>query len=106
MNTLISNLFLRFPNIKIVPGETLLFFDEIQECPRARLAFKNFELDGRYDVICSGSYLGINGYITGDDTPVPAGCEDIFHMFTMDFEEFLWANGFSVDQISLLKNTL
>ena len=62
VNTLVSNLSLRFPDIKIIPGETLLFFDEIQECPRARLAFKNFELDGRYDVIGSGSYLGINGY--------------------------------------------
>ncbi|MBR3202180.1 MAG: ATP-binding protein [Solobacterium sp.] len=103
VNTLISNLSLRFPAIKIVPGDTLLFFDEIQECPRARLAFKNFELDGRYDVIGSGSYLGINGYITGDETPAPTGYEDVFHMCTMDFEEFLWANEFSVDQISLLK---
>lgn len=103
VDTLISNLSLRFPDIQIVPGETLLFFDEIQECPKARLAFKNFELDGRYDVIGSGSYLGINGYITGDDTPAPTGYEDVFHMCTMDFEEFLWANAFSSDQIARLK---
>lgn len=103
VNTLISNLSLRFPAIQIIPGETLIFFDEIQECPRARLAFKNFELDGRYDVIGSGSYLGINGYITGDDTPAPTGYEDVFHMNTMDFEEFLWANGFSNDNINILR---
>ena len=65
---IISNLSLRFPETIITPGDTLIFFDEIQECPRARLSFKNFEKDGRFDVIGSGSYLGINGYITGDST--------------------------------------
>ena len=95
VDTIISNISLRFPDIKINSNDTLLFFDEIQECPRARLAFKNFELDGRYDVIGSGSYLGINGYVVGDATPVPTGYEDVFHMRTMDFEEFLWANGYN-----------
>lgn len=103
VDTIISNISLRFPNIKIDSNDTLLFFDEIQECPRARLAFKNFELDGRYDVIGSGSYLGINGYVVGDATPVPTGYEDVFHMRTMDFEEFLWANGYNEEQINKLK---
>ena len=58
VDTLISNISLRFPSVQITPGDTLIFFDEIQECPRARLSFKNFEKDGRYDVIGSGSYLG------------------------------------------------
>ena len=66
VDKLISSISLRFPQIKISPKDTLLFFDEIQECPRARLAFKDFEKDGRYDVIGSGSYLGINGYVVGD----------------------------------------
>ena len=102
VNTLISNLSLRFPEIPIQPRETLIFFGEIQECPRARLAFKNFELDGRYDVIGSGSYLGINGYVIGDSTPAPTGYEDVFQMKTMDFEEFLWAEGFTDETINEL----
>lgn len=104
VNTLISNISLRFPEIKIDPKDTLLFFDEIQECPRARLAFKNFEKDGRYDVIGSGSYLGINGYVIGDATPAPTGYEDVYHMKTMDFEEFLWANGYSKEHIDKLNH--
>lgn len=102
VETIISNLSLRFPKIRINPSDTLIFFDEIQECPRARLSFKNFELDGRFDVIGSGSYLGINGYVIGDSTPAPTGYEDVFNMHTMDFEEFLWANGFTKEQINEL----
>ncbi len=97
---IISNLSLRFPETIITPGDTLIFFDEIQECPRARLSFKNFEKDGRFDVIGSGSYLGINGYITGDSTPAPTGYDEVFNMRTMDFEEFLWAVGYSEEQIN------
>ena len=103
VDKLISSISLRFPQIKISPKDTLLFFDEIQECPRARLAFKDFEKDGRYDVIGSGSYLGINGYVVGDSTPAPIGYEDVYHMKTMDFEEFLWANGYSEEQINELQ---
>lgn len=99
VDTLISNISLRFPNVDIKPKHTLLFFDEIQECPKARLSFKNFEIDGRYKVIGSGSYLGINGYIKGDSTPVPVGYEHVIQMKTMDFEEFLWALGYKENQI-------
>ena len=102
VDNLISNISLRFPNITIKPEKSLIFFDEIQECPRARLSFKNFEKDGRYHVIGSGSYLGINGYIAGDTTPAPIGSDDVFHMKTMDFEEFLWAQGYNetiIDQL-------
>lgn len=101
VDRLISNISLRFPNEVIEPHNTLIFFDEIQECPRARLSFKNFSIDGRYDVIGSGSHLGINGYIVGDSTPVPTGYEDIIKMSTMDFEEFLWANG--IDKIKIIE---
>ena len=103
VDTIISNLSLRFPNIKIEPGNTLIFFDEIQECPRARLSFKNFEKDGRYDVIGSGSYLGINGYVVGDSTPSPIGYDEVFNMHTLDFEEFLWANNYSRNDIKKLE---
>lgn len=102
VDTLVSNISLRFPNLEIEPNSTLLFFDEIQECPKARLAFKNFENDGRFNVIGSGSYLGINGYVIGDSTPAPTGYEDVYQMKTMDFEEFLWALGYDTKQIALI----
>lgn len=104
VNTLISNIALRFPNNSFDPKKTLLFFDEIQECPRARLSLKNFGQDKRYKVIASGSYLGINGYISGDATPVPVGYESIMQMKTMDFEEFLWALGYKDEHIAMLED--
>ena len=99
----ISNISIRFPNEKIMPKKTLIFLDEIQECPRARLFFKNAYQDGRYDVIGSGSYIGLNGYIVGDATPVPTGYEDVYKMKTMDFEEFLWANNYNQDHIKVIE---
>lgn len=101
VDTIISNLSLRFPNNKITE-DTLIFFDEIQDCPKARLSFKNFSQDNRYKVIGSGSYLGINGYNIGDTTPVPTGYEEVFELNTMDFEEFLWALGYTDNQINIL----
>lgn len=77
VDTIISNLSLRCPNNKITE-DTLIFFDEIQDCPRARLTFKNFAQDKRYKVIGSRSYLGINGYNIGDTTAVPTGYEEVF----------------------------
>ena len=102
VNTLISNISLRFPNKSINPNNTLLFFDEIQDCPKARLSFKFFSIDGRYNVIGSGSYLGINGYIAKDTTPAPTGYDDVYHMKTMDFEEFLWALDYKKDKTEKL----
>lgn len=102
VDDLVSNISLRFPGRTVSREKALFFFDEIQDCPRARLAFKNFKNDGRYKVVGSGSYLGINGYVIGDTTPAPTGCENVFHMKTMDFEEFLWAVGYSEEQVDTL----
>ncbi len=102
VDTIISNISLRFPQVNFSSKNLLLFFDEIQDCPKARLSFKNFKNDGRYLVIGSGSYLGVNGYVVGDTTPTPIGYEDVFHMKTMDFEEFLLATGYKQDQIDSL----
>ena len=104
VDTIISNVSLRYPKIHINPKTTLIFFDEIQDCPGARLSFKNFKSDGRYLVIGSGSYLGINGYVIGDTTPTPVGYEDVISMKTMDFEEFLWALGYQEKQIDFLQD--
>ena len=102
VDNLISNISLRFPDKEIDERNTLIFFDEVQDCPRARLSFKNFKTDGRYKIIASGSYLGVNGYIKGDATPVPTGYDEVFEMKTMDFEEFLWSLGYKDEQIDLL----
>lgn len=104
VNDLLPALSLRNPKISFIPHKTVFFFDEIQDCPRARLSLKSFAIDGRFDVIASGSYLGIKGYVVVDGTPLPVGYEDIYTMHTMDFEEFLWANGYGEEQIRLLRN--
>ena len=91
--------------VRFVPHETIIILDEIQECPRARAALKFFKLDGRFDVLATGSLLGISGY-RSEEYSVPVGYETIVDMFPLDFEEFLWANGIESPLIDLLKNCL
>ena len=81
------------PGIHFVPGKTVMIFDEVQECANARASIKAFMLDGRYDIICTGSLLGIKGYNRKKNRGVPTGFEHIIYMKPMDFEEFLWAKG-------------
>lgn len=84
-----------FPGIHFVPGKTVIIFDEVQECANARASIKAFMLDGRYDIICTGSLLGIKGYNRKKNRGIPTGFEHIVYMKPMDFEEFLWAKGIS-----------
>lgn len=79
------------PSKKFVPQKTLLFFDELQEFPEIATALKFFKIDGRFDVICSGSLLGIH-YRRIESNSV--GYKVDYDMFSMDFEEFLWAKGY------------
>ena len=90
------------------PGKTCLIFDEIQECPAARTALKFFKIDGRYDVIATGSLLGVRGYGHSSDmkASIPIGYETIVEMFPLDFEEFLWANGITGAMITILAECL
>lgn len=92
-------------NVRFIPHETVIVLDEIQECPRARAALKFFKLDGRFDVLATGSLLGISGY-RSEDYSVPVGYETIIDMFPLDFEEFLWANGIEDSLIVLLEQCL
>lgn len=92
-------------NVRFIPHETVIVLDEIQECPRARAALKFFKLDGRFDVLATGSLLGISGY-RSEDYSVLVGYETIIDMFPLDFEEFLWANGIEDSLIALLKQCL
>ena len=87
-------------------GKTILVLDEIQDCPDARTALKFFKLDGRYDVIGTGSLLGVKGYGDKEPKSIPVGYETVVDMTPLDFEEFLWANGISEQIIALLKSHL
>ncbi len=92
------------PQARFVPGKTVIIFDEVQECANARASIKAFMLDGRYDIICTGSLLGIKGYNRKKNRGVPTGFEHIVYMKPMDFEEFLWAKGISETVIEEVKN--
>ena len=100
------------PDAEFVPGKTCLILDEIQDCPRARGALKFLCLDGRYDVICTGSLLGVNGYKTKEQeqqeqqASIPVGFETIVEMYPMDFEEWLWANGIKSEVDAYLRECL
>ena len=86
-------------------GQTIIILDEIQHCPNARTSLKFFKTDGRYDVIATGSLLGVSGY-GNEELSIPVGYEEIIEMYPLDFEEFLWANGISEQVINLLQNSL
>ena len=95
------------PSAHFEAKKTCLVFDEIQDCPQARASLKFFKLDGRYDVICTGSLLGVNGYKTSEaETSIPVGFETIVDMYPMDFEEWLWANGIQKPVFDILTNSL
>ena len=96
-------------DIKLIPGKTLIFMDEIQVCGRARTAIKFLAEDNRFDVITSGSLLGLT-YAEDGDPDVeeaesnPTGYEDFITMYSLDFEEFLWANGYDSEKIEILRH--
>lgn len=89
-----------FLGTSLVPGKTLIFFDEIQECPDARTAIKFLVEDGRFDYIESGSLLGVN---SAEAHSYPVGFEEILRMYPMDLEEFAWAHGIGDDVLSCLR---
>lgn len=95
-SNIIKNISRIDPSKKFIPGKTLIFFDEITEFPDIATSLKFFKLDGQYDVICSGSMLGIN-YKKIEHNSV--GHKTDYTMYSLDFEEFLWAKGYSDDVI-------
>lgn len=100
VDTITLNLSALIPDSRFIEGKTCIILDEIQECKEARTSLKSFHIDGRFDVIATGSLLGVKGYGNkkkkdseeGQDS-VPVGYETIIDMYPLDFEEFLWANG-------------
>ncbi len=92
----------------LIPHDTLFIFDEIQDCPNARSSLKYFAKDGRFDVIATGSLLGIKNFRTTKKPSrgIPVGSEEYLEMKPMDFEEFLWANNINESVIDSLKTSL
>lgn len=103
IDRIMMDLSAKMPKIKIIPYKTILIFDEIQECANARASLKAFVEDGRYDVVATGSLLGIKGYNQKKGKGIPTGSERIIYMYPLDFEEFLWAKGISQDVINYLR---
>lgn len=91
------------PSFKAVPFKTIIFFDEIQDHPDATTCFKAFKQDGRYDIIASGSMLGVQIKSVSLN---PAGYKERYHMYSMDFEEYLWAYGYTDEKIETLYQKL
>ena len=91
--------------VPLVPPNTCIIFDEIQQCPAARAALKFLSIDGRFDILCTGSLLGVSGYVS-QVSSIPVGYEQIVDMYPLDFEEWLWANGINDDIIDILQNAL
>lgn len=91
VDSIIKNITLLNPTLVFVPHETLLFFDELQEYPDCATSLKSFKQDGRYDVICSGSLMGLY-YQQIESNSV--GYKTDYEMYSLDFEEFLWAKGY------------
>lgn len=108
VETIILNLSALIPDSRFVRGKTCIILDEIQECKEARTALKSFKMDGRFDVIATGSLLGVKGYgqrkdkSEGEDS-VPVGYETLVEMYPLDFEEFLWANGIGTNVIDTIR---
>lgn len=92
VDAILKNISLLNPELKFIPGNTIFFFDELQACPNCATSLKFFKLDGRFDVICSGSLMGIS-YNEIESNSV--GYKEDYEMHSMDFEEFLWAKGYN-----------
>lgn len=96
VDNIIKNITLKMPQLELCEYDTLIFFDEMQDCVSTATSLKSFREDGRYDVICSGSLMGIN-YKEIESNSV--GNKEDYVMKSLDFEEFLWAKGYKEEQI-------
>lgn len=99
VDSMVQQIKLSMPGCQFIPGETLLFLDEIQDAPNARTSLKFWTQDGRFDCIASGSLLGID---YKNEVSIPVGYEQQIIMRTLDFEEFLWALGVEVNLKEML----
>lgn len=101
VDSIIKNITLVNSSIDFQERETIIIFDEIQEYPDIATTLKSFKIDGRYDVICSGSMLGINYNRIHSNS---VGYKTDYEMYSLDFEEFLWAKGYNEENIKDIFN--
>ncbi len=97
VDNIIKNITLKMPELELNEHDTLIFFDEMQDCVSTATSLKAFREDGRYDIICSGSLMGIN-YKEIESNSV--GNKEDYIMNSLDFEEFLWAKGYTDEHIN------
>ena len=99
-----KNIQIYVPNSELIEHDTLIFLDEIQKCDEARTALKFLAIDNKYDVIASGSLLGlIYSNRNSSNFSIPVGYEQQVKLYSLDFEEFLWALGYSKESINVLR---
>ena len=103
VDDLVINISANKPGVFFVPHKTVLILDEIQECSAARASIKSFMEDGRFDIIATGSLLGLKGYNSKYAGGISVGFEHTIYMKAMDFEEFLWARGINKEIINYVK---
>lgn len=96
VDNITKNIILHNSDVEFIPNDTLIFFDEMQEYSDITTSLKFFSIDGRYDVICSGSFMGINYKEIHSNS---VGYKEDYIMKSLDFEEFLWAKGYKNEQI-------
>ena len=94
------------PTARFIPGKTLLILDEIQDCPNARSSLKYWDIDGRYDVIATGSFLGVKGFRAPYKRGIPVGYEEQINMYPLSFEEFLINTGMDSKVLSYVRSSL
>jgi len=103
VDKLTKNLSVINPSFRFLPHKTLIFFDELQEFPEIATALKFFAQDGRFDIICSGSLLGIHFKRIASFS---VGYQEKEKLRSLDFEEYLWACGYQASQIDNLLDSI
>lgn len=93
------------PSVRFLPGETLIIFDEIQDCPNARSSLKYWDIDGRYDVVATGSFLGVKGFRKPYIRGVPVGYEEQMTMYPLSFREFLRNTGMNEEVLKYVSSS-
>ncbi len=95
VNQMVMSISAAIPSVRFLPGETLIIFDEIQDCPNARSSLKYWDIDGRYDIIATGSFLGVKGFRKPYERGIPVGYEEQMTMYPLSFHEFVSNVGIS-----------
>lgn len=106
VNKMVSRITASRLDARFLPGNTLLILDEIQDCPNARSSLKYWDLDGRYDVIATGSFLGVKGFRQPYERGIPVGYEEHLTMYPLTFREFLDNYGMAPEIPAYIRNCI